>query len=236
MLKQAKASYQAAASSLPVLDSTTGSHECLDSETSSENAWTGPSTPSAPLSIPSPTGPRSPAYSSSPSSFDSDNPDDEEWDENEYNDVPKPSPLRIHKITHSYPLLPAKDVSISTTKTLPSSPPQTPPPTSMTFTPSTATWLQTRAYDRFSSQLVSFAETLTAHIAIVDGLLLVAEETQADRYGGAGKRLPSHGADDATMADDRKWRIARLREQGWPRARFQPERYAALCQRALDEL
>lgn len=77
---------------------------------------------------------------------------------------------------------------------------------------------------------------LTAHIAVVDGLLVLAEETQANRHAAGGKRLPSYGADDETRAEDRKWRIACLREQGWRRQRFQPERYEALCERALEEL
>lgn len=77
---------------------------------------------------------------------------------------------------------------------------------------------------------------LTAHIALVDGLLLVVEETQANRHAAAGKRLPSHGASEEAKAEDRKWRIARLREQGWRRPRFEPERYATLCERALEEL
>lgn len=77
---------------------------------------------------------------------------------------------------------------------------------------------------------------LTAHIAVVDDLLVAAEESQATRHSAGGRRLPSYGADDETRAEDRKWRIARLREQGWRRERFQPERYVALCERALEEL
>ncbi|MCJ1266797.1 hypothetical protein MMC22_006682 [Lobaria immixta] len=228
LLKQARGSYQAAALSLPVVESTTESHEYLDDEASSESASTSASTPRAALSIPSPTRPSSPAYSSSPSSFDLYSPYS-----NEFDDVPQPSPLRIRKAIHPCSLLPVKNLSIPTSKTLPCSPPPTPPSTTITFTSSTATWLQTRAYHRFSSQLASFAEMLTGHIAVVDDLLVVAEETQANRHA---KRLPSYGADDETRAEDRKWRIARLREQGWRRQRFQPERYAALCERALEEL
>lgn len=77
---------------------------------------------------------------------------------------------------------------------------------------------------------------LTTHVEIVDTRLLVIEEMHANRHAAAGKRLPSYGADDETKAEDRKWRIARLREQGWRRPRFQPDRYAALCERALEEL
>lgn len=237
MLKQAKLSYQAAASSLPVMESTTESHEDPDSDTSSGSALANSSTPRPALSIPSPTRPSSPAYSFTSHSYsDWDVPNYNEGNEKEYGDVTKPSPLRVHKTTQSYPPRPVSNVSISSSKTLPSSPPPTPPPTSITFVSSDATWLQNRAYHRFSSQLVSFAEMLTAHIVIVDGLLLSTEETQANRHAAAGKRLPSYGADEDMRAEDRKWRIARLREQGWRRPRFQPERYVALCERALEEL
>ena len=237
MLKQAKLSYQAAASSLPVMQSMTESQEDPDSDTSSGSALANSSTPRPVLSIPSPTRPSSPAYSFTSHCYsDWEVPNDNECNEKEYGDVPEPSPLRVRKTTHSDRLRPVSNISISSSKTLPSSPPATPPPTSITFISSDANWLQNRAYHRFSSQLVSFAEMLTAHIVIVDGLLLITEETQANRYAAAGKRLPSYGADEDMRAEDRKWRIAHLREQGWRRPRFQPQRYVALCERALEEL
>ncbi|MCJ1465900.1 hypothetical protein MMC07_004519 [Pseudocyphellaria aurata] len=230
LLRQAKACYQAAASSLPIIESVIESDEYSDPEQSVKgHALTSPST----LSMPSPTLPSSPASPISLSPLPNDDSDYDDYD------VPKPSPLRIRKSsTHPHPLSPLKNMPVShllspVKPILPSSPPPTPPPT---FTSSGV--VQTGAYHRFRAHLFAFTEMLATHASAVDGLIHVAEQAQKDRHV---RRLPSHGAsafaDDETLrAEDRNWRITRLRERGWRRKRFEPDRYVSLCERALAEL
>lgn len=76
------------------------------------------------------------------------------------------------------------------------------------------------------------------HMDVVEGLVRTAEEAQRNRR--AGKRFGASavlGDGDTGGDEERKSAaVARGRERGWARPRFQPERYAALCEQALSEL
>lgn len=79
---------------------------------------------------------------------------------------------------------------------------------------------------------------LRRHMDVVESLIRTAAEAQRMRQ--AGKRLGNSGlgdGDNATGEEERKRAaVMRGRERGWARPRFQPARYAALCEQALSEL
>lgn len=75
---------------------------------------------------------------------------------------------------------------------------------------------------------------LAAHIEVVKSLISAAEETQGNRY--TARRLISYGSDGEARAEDMRDRIVKLRERGWKREPFAPERYMNLCAKALSEL
>lgn len=101
-------------------------------------------------------------------------------------------------------------------------------------------WLRTRARERFTAHLDSFRDLLARHVDVVEGLVHTAEEAQ-QRSRRAGNRLGGSSAvgGDGDMGDDEERKsaaVARGRERGWARPRFQPERYTVLCEQALSEL
>lgn len=75
---------------------------------------------------------------------------------------------------------------------------------------------------------------LENHTITINSLIESTQEIQAHRY--SVKRLPSYGGDEAAKEADKRERIKRLREIGWKRERFQPEKYQELCAKALAEL
>lgn len=228
-LKIAKASYEAAALSLPVVEYIADDHIFQNSDASSERSFSIFNA-SMKTSTPSPSRPSSPTCFSSPSSVDS------HYSFDDYQDVKRPPPLCINKTASSYSK-PIGDTSEPTTpvsRTLPSSSIPNTRPSSITFSASASAWLKSRAHDRYNAHLTSFAEMLTAHIIVVNSLIHTAEEVQDNRY--AAKRLVSYGADSEAKAEDMRARIVKLRERGWQRERFAPERYMNLCEKALSEL
>ena len=72
---------------------------------------------------------------------------------------------------------------------------------------------------------------LSNHISSVDALIQSSGAAQRMRY--SARKLDE---DQTAKAADLKARIARLKSGGWMRARFRPERYQELCERALEEL
>lgn len=239
ILLQAKESYQKAASSLPPRD------QCADPTVHQpNNAATELSSPASEethrCSTPSPLSPNSPPCSPSRSSLDP---------QNTLEASPagkRPSPLHIHQRPTLHLI-----TSISTpphTPTTQISPDSVSRPTSIGFSATTSIWLRSRARERFTARLDSFRDMLARHVEVVEGLVRIAEEAQRNRWARKPRLggLTIIGADEDTGGDDdereRERRgttiaaVLRGRERGWARPRFQPERYAALCEQALSEL
>lgn len=221
LLERAKASYLSAAASLPESNFSTSDlvdHHSDDSSDNTTESFGLPSRPSTPCLNRAPSS----AYPSSPSSVES----VEDFLHNQ-EDIPKPSPLRINKVQRLGSILdtpttprPTRPISVASAK-------------SVTFAPSTSTWLQERSLDRYNAHLISFASMLDHHIRVVDTLLDDVKIAQANRY--TCTRLPSY-ADEETKTADLRVRIGELKAKGWKRERFAPERYQELCERALAEL
>ena len=72
------------------------------------------------------------------------------------------------------------------------------------------------------------------HLSIIETLTQKTKGVQSARY--FTKRLASYGEDEETRAANLRFRIARLKANGWKMERFAPERYQELCARALAEL
>lgn len=228
-LKLAKAAYEAAASSLPAAEYATDDDLFRDSDALTERSM---STFDASRKIFSPSLSRSSSHvrSSSASSMISN------YSTDDYQDVEKPSPLCINKPTSSHPT-PTGGINEQPTpvsRTIPSSPASASRPSSITFSASASAWLKSRARDRYNAHLISFAEMLTAHIEVVNNLIRSAEDIQNNRH--TAKRIISPLADDEARAEDRRARIAKLRERCWQRERFSADRYMDLCAKALSEL
>ena len=107
-------------------------------------------------------------------------------------------------------------------------------PTSVTFSTSVDSWLQARSSERYNNSLAAFADIIANHISAVDVLIQKTQGVQNARY--FTKRLASYGEDEETKAANLRFRIARLKANGWKMERFAPERYQELCARALAEL
>ncbi|OAA54732.1 hypothetical protein SPI_08603 [Niveomyces insectorum RCEF 264] len=88
-----------------------------------------------------------------------------------------------------------------------------------------------RTASRYCAHLTGLKSQLALHRANVDALL----QAPADYGEEASVRAPTP-VDEETYALERKARIARLRESGWQRKRFDPSRYEALRTAALAEL
>lgn len=115
----------------------------------------------------------------------------------------------------------------------PSSPPFSARRRSITFSASSYQWLQDRSASRYNAHLADFANMLYDHRAAVEDLISGIKDIQGSRRI---KRLASLGEDREARAADVRERIARLRAKGWRRERFAPERYQGLCAVALAEL
>lgn len=107
-------------------------------------------------------------------------------------------------------------------------------PTSVTFSASVDSWLQSRSYERYNNSLAAFAEVIANHISTIDSLIQKTRGVQNARY--FTKRLASYGEDEESRAANLRFRIARLKASGWKMERFAPGRYQELCTRALSEL
>lgn len=246
ILKEAKSSYQAAASSLPVGDigpdieeddarsyiTYASSQSGSDSDSDSEESEILDYYQSAPdVSTP-------PVYSTSPSSVES-------YDFPQEDKCLKLSPPRLPRsfsyvddwrnedsktenlddTLSSFPIPPRR---------LPSTPIPVASPKSVNFTRSTSTWLHSRIYERYNNSLATFADMLANHIETINALIQKAEAAHATRYT-IKRQLSFYGDKDAKAADI-KARILRLKAVGWRRERFEPERYQDLCAAALAEL
>ena len=88
--------------------------------------------------------------------------------------------------------------------------------------------------ERLNAHLKDFEVMLTRHIESVVELAKLTEEVQVNRYNG--HRLATYGEDEHVKYLDRQDRIKKLKERGWNRQRFDPERYRSLCKKALAEL
>jgi len=244
ILKEAKSSYQAAASSLPVADISPDLEEddnysyVTYASSESDSDLDSCEILDYYQSVPDASTP--PQYATSPSSVDS-------YDFPQEEKCLKLSPSRLPR---SFSFvgdwrkedLKTKQLSntLSSFPTPPKHPPFTPTPIpanrpqSITFTPSTSTWLRSRIYERYNASLATFAEMLANHIESVNALIQKAEEGHATRY--TVKRMLSFYGDEEAKAADIKARILRLRAVGWRIERFEPERYQDLCAAALGEL
>lgn len=107
-------------------------------------------------------------------------------------------------------------------------------PTSITFSVSVDSWLQARSYERYNNRLAAFAEVIANHISAVYILIQKTQGVQSARY--FTKRLASYGEDEESRAANLRFRIARLKASGWKMERFAPSKYQELCARALAEL
>ncbi|KAL2041370.1 hypothetical protein N7G274_005752 [Stereocaulon virgatum] len=238
-LKEAKISYLAASSSLPIADKILFE----DSEDwDHESAFTNTSSASEESAIlcyyqSNTYVPDRLGYATSPSSVDS-------------NDTVRklkplrPSALHIRKSISFTNQQTGEVMHLGQFPAPPDTPPFTPPPRStslqtttpapITFPTTSTSWLHPRAYERYNTHLISFSEMLAKHIRTIDSLIQTTQETQAARY--TIKRMASYGDDEDARARDLKARIARLKAAGWRRERFVPERYQELCEEALAEL
>jgi hypothetical protein len=238
-LKEAKISYLAASSSLPIADKI--SYE--DSEDwDHESAFTNTSSASEESAIlnyyqSNPHVPDRLGYATSPSSVDS-------------NDTVRkmkslrPSTLHIRKPIIFTNQQTGELMHLGQFPAPPDTPPFTPPPRStslqtttpapITFSTTSTSWLHSRTYERYNTHLLSFSEMLAKHIRTIDTLIQATQEAQVARH--TVKRMATYGDDEDARARDLKARIARLKAGGWRRERFVPEKYQDLCEEALAEL
>ncbi|KAI9879953.1 MAG: hypothetical protein M1830_006261 [Pleopsidium flavum] len=252
-LNLAKESYHAAAAALPqpeyvASDDDSSSMPFSDSSsTASSDADLPTSDDNSPSNLTDSDNHESTTtYPSSPSSVSS--------TDSIYADVPKPSPLRIRKAVHfntnTNPTTPA-----TATATQPPSPsrsinnhspvppsPSSPPPTrplshtSITFTPPTTIWLQTRSLHRYNTHLSSFSSMLSTHVHTINNLINLTNDAQKSRYTGqVGTRTISASSEDGAE-EGKRVRIEKGRAREWKRERFAPGRYEELCAMALAEL
>ena len=157
--------------------------------------------------------------------------------------------LHIHKNLqiNSFPITPPRSrPSKSHRGDFDQSPPRTPPnkirksttPSSVsrlsvTFSASSFTWLHQRSTKRYNSHVEEFSSMLHGHIASVEHAISNTRYAQSNRHI---KRLASFGANPEARAADLRARIVRLKADGWKRKRFAPERYQELCAKASSEL
>ena len=157
----------------------------------------------------------------------------------------RPSPLRIRKIPSFRDEL--TDSGDDEQSVSPCIRPHTPPhqrcestaksdsrPTSITFSVSVSSRLQARSYERYNNCLAAFAKVIATHFSTIEILIQKTKGVQSARY--FTKRLASYEEDEETRAANLRFRIARLKANGWKMERFAPERYQELCARALAEL
>ncbi|KAK4698107.1 hypothetical protein P7C71_g79, partial [Lecanoromycetidae sp. Uapishka_2] len=238
ILEDARSSYQVAASSLPVVDVYTDLEE--DDTDSYVGYASSDSNESEVLdyyrSAPDTTSP--PIYATSPSSVESyDFPQEDACAKLSSSCLPRSFSFvgdwrkedckteHLDDTLFSFPTPP---------KHLPSTPTTVDRAKSVTFTPSSSTWLHSRIYERFNASLSTFGEMLANHIKAVNALIQQTEEAHATRYTFT-RQLSFYG-DEEGKAADIKARILRLKATGWRRERFDPEKYQDLCEAALAEL
>ncbi|KAI9812414.1 MAG: hypothetical protein M1827_004645 [Pycnora praestabilis] len=159
----------------------------------------------------------------------------------------RPSPLRIRKLNTPPPPFSASISAISLSQK-PTLHAQIERPTNLqsttsliSFTASTSTWLRARALQRYTTHLTTFAPLISAHIDSIDYLIAATVEAQANRKTRTGRfadgEIDIEGlSEEEKTAIEKVERIERGRERGWRRERFVPDRYEALCKRALEEL
>jgi len=233
-----KASYEAAALSLPVSDRIADLYPTRDND-----SWDTHSTSSTESDIlgyyqssPISSSPRDDA--SLPSSVESIKFPSETI-------TLKPYPLRIRKSTIGVLASTIESTDghdMHLLNQFPSTPPPayrpaTPPlprPTPIRFNHPPAAWLRVCSYERYNADLALFAEMLTNHISTTENMIKTTREAQTMR--NFSRKLMNYGDDEEDRAADLKARVARLKATGWRRERFRPDRYQELCERALEEL
>jgi len=239
VLKEAKSSYQAAASSLPIADITPEidddddnfSYITYASSDSDESEILDYYKFAPDLSTP-------PAYVTSPSSVES-------CDFGQEVKRLRTSPLclpRSSSFVGEWRKEDRKIVQFDNTidsfptppKSLPMTPTSVARPQSVHLHALELELLHSRIHERYNASLATFAELLANHTHSIDLLIQKAQEADANRY--TIKRQLSFYGDEEAKASDIKARISRLKAIGWRRARFLPERYQDLCAAALAEL
>ncbi|KAI4282846.1 MAG: hypothetical protein L6R38_002648 [Xanthoria sp. 2 TBL-2021] len=161
----------------------------------------------------------------------------------------EPSSLHIHKNLqiNSFPITPQRSRPAKTHRgDFERSPPRTPPSKvrdsttpsstsrlSVTFSASSITWLHQRSTKRYNGHVAEFSSMLHGHIASVEDAISSIRDIQSNRQV---KRLASFGANPEAREADLWARIVTLKANGWKRKRFAPERYQELCAKALAEL
>lgn len=101
-------------------------------------------------------------------------------------------------------------------------------------TESTPFWIQQRAQECYHDHLQDFAHMLQKHIESSHDLIGKTEQAQTRRMSEE-KPTISTDDEDAKQANLRA-RIAKLKQNGWRRERFDPQRYQDLAEIALAEL
>jgi hypothetical protein len=101
-------------------------------------------------------------------------------------------------------------------------------------------WLYLRALSRYQNNLSSLAAQITEHISGVQEALAKVQNEREGRKMRVGCRLMElrklgFGEEDL-KATERRERIARGRERGWVRERFEPDQVQETCRRALADL
>ncbi|KAI9698430.1 MAG: hypothetical protein M1836_004011 [Candelina mexicana] len=127
------------------------------------------------------------------------------------------------------PFLPHSQTAIALSTRLSASPSLS-SHTSIIFDSETTSWLRSRSLQRYNAHLLALAPMLETHINTITHLISATSDAQRTR-----KVSPSFGSSEEEDST-RKERVARLRERGWKRERFDARRYEQLCERALAEL
>jgi flagellar biosynthesis chaperone FliJ len=85
---------------------------------------------------------------------------------------------------------------------------------------------------QYNEHLNDFAEMLADHVSSIKTFRQSVEAAH-----GVWRPSSQNGAGSKEMdPEERMLRIARLKERGWERPRFDAQRYQDLCERAMAEL
>ncbi|KAI9747554.1 MAG: hypothetical protein M1835_002037 [Candelina submexicana] len=169
---------------------------------------TNPSSSSSSSSAPSPTGNLPPTTTPTKTTTPNTQP-------------PAPTPFLPHSQTAI-----ALSTRLSTSPSLSSH-------TSLIFDSKTTSWLRSRSQQRYNAHLLALAPLLETHINTTTHLIRATTDAQRTRTVSS---FSSSSGSSEEEDGSRKERIARLKERGWKRERFDARRYEDLCERALAEL
>lgn len=107
-------------------------------------------------------------------------------------------------------------------------------PSTVRFADCATSWTQQRALERYNEHVLEFFHMLKKHLQTIDELIQRTEEAQ--RLRQTDERVAFCGDDEEAKQADLRARILRLKQGGWRRERFQPEKYEQLAEMALAEL